>query len=271
LRGAACLQACHAGTVCGNLHAYCLMRNHFHLVAETPQANLVAGMKWLLGVYNKRHNNRHKTCGHLFAGRYKSLVAAGSGNGYLRTLCDYVHLNPVRAKLIRPGSPLGSYRRSNYGQYLKPPNERPCWMRMDRLLGEKGVPNDSRAGRAEFARLMEGRRREEESSDYRAVRRGWCLGGAEFRRKLLASIAERSGPGHCGADGRKGVEAKAERMVAEGLRRLGWTEIELRRRRKRGRGQGEAGAGTAKRGQFLVLPSRASADQKERNQASRAS
>ena len=42
------------------LHAYCLMRNHFHLVIETPQANLVAGMKWLLGTYTGRFNRRHK-------------------------------------------------------------------------------------------------------------------------------------------------------------------------------------------------------------------
>jgi REP element-mobilizing transposase RayT len=59
------------------VHAYCLMRNHFHLVAETPQANLVSGMKWLLGVYTKRYNIRHKLCGHLFAGRYKALVVDG--------------------------------------------------------------------------------------------------------------------------------------------------------------------------------------------------
>ena len=67
------------------------MRNHFHLVIETPQPNLVAGMKWLLGVYTKRFNIRHKTCGHLFAGRYNALPVDGSGNGYLQTVCDYVH------------------------------------------------------------------------------------------------------------------------------------------------------------------------------------
>ena len=58
------------------IHAYCLMRNHFHLVVETPEANLVAGMKWFLGVYTKRFNIRHKWCGHLFAGRYKALMVA---------------------------------------------------------------------------------------------------------------------------------------------------------------------------------------------------
>ena len=83
------------------VHAYCLMNNHFHLVFETPEANLVAGMRWFLSTYTARFNRRHKQFGHLFSGRYKSLIVDGSGTGYLRTVCDYVHLNPVRAKLLR--------------------------------------------------------------------------------------------------------------------------------------------------------------------------
>jgi putative transposase len=81
------------------VHAYCLMSNHFHLVLETPQANLVAGMKWLLGTYSNRYNRRHRRFGHVFAGRYKALVVV-SGSGYLRTVSEYVHLNPVRARLV---------------------------------------------------------------------------------------------------------------------------------------------------------------------------
>ena len=61
------------------------MPNHFHLVVETPQPNLVAGMKWFLGTYTSRFNRRHKLFGHLFSGRYKSLIVDGSGNGYLKT------------------------------------------------------------------------------------------------------------------------------------------------------------------------------------------
>src|SRR6516164_7309285 len=78
------------------VHAYCLMPNHFHLVVETPRGNLVAGMKWLLGMYSGRFNRRHKLFGHLFSGRYKALFVDGSGTGYLATVCDYVNLNPVR-------------------------------------------------------------------------------------------------------------------------------------------------------------------------------
>jgi putative transposase len=82
------------------VHAYCLMSNHFHLVIETPEGNLVAGMKWLLGTYTVRFNTRHQLRGHLFAGRYKSLLIHESDKQYLRVACDDTHLNPARAQLI---------------------------------------------------------------------------------------------------------------------------------------------------------------------------
>jgi len=81
------------------VHDYCFMKTHFHLVVEPPRANLVPGMKWLLSTYTIGFNRRHKVFGHLFSGRYQALPVDGSGSGYLRTACDYVHLNPVRAKL----------------------------------------------------------------------------------------------------------------------------------------------------------------------------
>src|SRR5260221_10343944 len=84
------------------VHAYCLMSNHFHLVVETPQPNLVAGMKWLLGTYTIRFNRRHQEFGHVFSGRYKSLIVDGSGSGYLKSVRDYVHLNPVPASVLKP-------------------------------------------------------------------------------------------------------------------------------------------------------------------------
>ena len=134
------------------VHAYCLMPNHFHLVIETPNANLVAGMKWFLGTYTSRFNRRHKLSGHLFGGRYKSLIVDGSGDGYLRTVCDYVHLNPVRAKLLQPEQPLQAYRWSSYSEYLKRPGQRASWLRVDRVLGELGIGRDDPVGRMFFAR-----------------------------------------------------------------------------------------------------------------------
>src|SRR5437763_218934 len=66
------------------VHAYCLMTNHFHLVLETPQPNLALGMKWLLGTYTQRLNRRHQHWGHLFGGRYKAQLIDGRSAGYLR-------------------------------------------------------------------------------------------------------------------------------------------------------------------------------------------
>ncbi len=214
------------------VHAYCLMRNHFHLVVETPEANLVAGMKWLLGVYTKRFNIRHKLCGHLFAGRYKALVVEGSGSGYLRSVCDYVHLNPVRAQLLTATAPLETFPWSSYTCYLAALKERPPWLRVDRLLGEKGIPKDSAAGRREFARQMECRGEQESSADHQVVRRGWFLGSEEFRRELLLSASERSGGSHYGSDRFQSSPERAQRMVAQELKRLGWDQGEWARRRK---------------------------------------
>ena len=76
-------------------------------------------MQWLLGVYTKRFNHRQKEFGHLFSGRYKALPVDSSGNGYFKAVCDYVHLNPVRAGLIRPEEPLQTYVWSAVGRGIE--------------------------------------------------------------------------------------------------------------------------------------------------------
>ena len=176
------------------VHAYCLMSNHFHLVVETPQPNLVAGMKWLLGTYTSRYNRRHQEFGHLFSGRYKALVVDGSGNGYLKTACDYVHLNPARAALLSPEQALSGFLWSSYPHYLRVPSVRPAWLRMDRLLGEWGIPRDTAAGRREFEKRMEWRRREGAGQEFKPLERGWCLGSEQFRRELLEQVSTPAGP-----------------------------------------------------------------------------
>ena len=214
------------------VHAFCLMSNHFHLVVETPQANLVAGMKWLLGTYTSRFNRRHKEFGHLFSGRYKSLIIDGSGNGYLKTVCDYAHLNPVRAKLLRKGQFLETYRWSSYGEYLKAPAKRPEWLRVDRLLGEWGIPKDSPAGRRRYGRCMEERRRQEgPKADWKSVERGWCLGDRAFKEELLAQMHGQRGS-HYGPELREADLVHAEKLVQAELSRRGWREAELGQRRK---------------------------------------
>jgi len=214
------------------VHAYCLMSNHFHLLIETPQANLVVGMKWFLGAYTSRFNRKHRLCGHLFSGRYKALIVDGSGSGYLRSVCDYVHLNPVRAKLLGKQDKLRNYPWSSYREYLKPSKRRSRWLRIDRLLGEMSIPKDSGPGRKEFEKRMELRRWEQEPEEWRRVRRGWCLGDEKFRKELIEAMAPRMRAEHYGQERQETALAKAERIMGEELKRLGWSERNLEQRRK---------------------------------------
>ena len=78
------------------LHAFVLMDNHEHLFVQTPRPNLPQGMKLLNASYTQYFNKRHRRCGHLFQGRYKSFLV--EEDGYFSELSRYIHLNPVRAK-----------------------------------------------------------------------------------------------------------------------------------------------------------------------------
>jgi putative transposase len=207
-------------------------QSHFHLVLETPNANLMAGMRWFLSTYTARFNRRHKLFGHLFSGRYKSLVVDGSGNGYLRTVCDYVHLNPVRAILLRPEQKLTDFAWSSWPEYLKAPEDRPRWLRVDRLLGGLGISNDSAAGREQLEQYLETRRAQAEGDEFKAIRRGWCLGGETFRQDLLENVRARAAESHHAPSRQEAIEERARRILNEELARLERTGAELARRAK---------------------------------------
>ena len=80
-------------------HAYCLMSNHYHLVIETPDANLSKGMRQLNGVYSQSFNRRHSRVGHVLQGRYKAILV--DKDQYLLEVIRYVLLNPVRAHITK--------------------------------------------------------------------------------------------------------------------------------------------------------------------------
>ena len=85
------------GWIC---HAYCLMSNHYHLLVETPAANLSKGMQLLNGVYTQRFNRATKRSGHVFQGRFKAVLV--EKESHLLELARYVVLNPVRGQGVRP-------------------------------------------------------------------------------------------------------------------------------------------------------------------------
>jgi len=94
------------------VHAYCLMDNHYHLLIETPDANLSKGMRQLNGVFTQSFNRKHKRVGHVFQGRYKAIIV--QKESYLLELARYIVLNPVRAGMVRSAKdwPWSSYRKT---------------------------------------------------------------------------------------------------------------------------------------------------------------
>lgn len=172
------------------VHAFVLMTNHYHLLVETPQANLVAGMRWFQTSYTVRFNRRHRLSGHLFQGRYKAVVVDPQERQYLVTLSDYMHLNPVRARMISLQERLFDYRWSSYCFYVAKEG-RPKWFDPERVLGELGL-DDTTEGRRRYAERMRGRAVEEladrNATRNEELRRGWCLGGASFRERVLGLL-----------------------------------------------------------------------------------
>ncbi len=128
--------------------AYCLMTNHYHLVVETAQPNLSAGMRQLNGRYSQAFNYRHQREGHLFQGRYKAILV--EREAYLLEVCRYVVLNPVRAGLARAPQ---AWRWSSYRATLA--GAGPAWLGAPELLG-LFAPEPKAAARAYRAFIAEG-------------------------------------------------------------------------------------------------------------------
>ncbi len=213
------------------VHAYCLMNNHFHIVVETPDANLVAGMKWLLGTYTIRFNRRHRVSGHLFGGRYKAIIVDHATPGYFKTVCDYVHLNPARAHLLGKKQALASYPWSSLPDYIKPPSKRLSWLCVDRLFGEFGIADDGR-GRKAYAVHLENRRDDHDDEAWSGLRRGWFFGDDAMKRDLLHQREALTRKNHPGAERRECTHDKAQRIMDEELSRHGCTRKDLVRLRK---------------------------------------
>lgn len=219
------------------VHGWVLMGNHYHLLLQTPEANLVAGMQWLQNTYTRRFNTRHRSWGRLFGDRYKAVLLEDSPY-YYETLLNYIHLNPVRAGLINPrrGESVQDYAWSSVARgYALGPRERAGWLAVADGLENLDLPDN--AG---------GRRRMVESLDRRAIeegleragipvcapevdrrcshlRRGWYWGSQEFAQRVLelagaALRRQRHPSGRAGGESKAHGEAEAGRLLREGLR-----------------------------------------------------
>ena len=222
------------------VHAWVLMRNHYHLLIETPEANLVSGMKWVQNAYTRRFNVRHHQWGRLFGDRYKAVSVEGSGY-YYQTLMDYIHLNPVRAKIVNPseGQSVMDYAWSSLASgYALLPGKRTPWLSVAAGLNGFGLP-DTAIGRRRFIQRLD-RRVVEEGAENAGIpvvgpevdarcsqlQRGWYWGSQEFAEKLIELGKKLTGKQksriYRSADERHAhQEAEAERILAIGFRVFG--------------------------------------------------
>ena len=167
------------------LYAYVQMRNHFHLLIETPRANLSAFMQQFNTSYTMFYNVRHNRTGHLFGGRYKAKVV--KGELYLLRLSRYIHLNPVmiaaqrRQPLESRIADLRKYRWSSYLGYTG--STRPAWLDAPPLLAlvGEGVKDEPRA----YGRFVEsGMVENDEELDLALARSSKAVGSAAFCRSV---------------------------------------------------------------------------------------
>ncbi|SPD73394.1 conserved hypothetical protein [uncultured Desulfobacterium sp.] len=120
--------------------AYCLMTNHYHLLIQTPEANLARSMRHLDGVYTQRYNKRHGFDGQLFRGRYKSILI--ESDSYALELVRYIHRNPLEGGLVEN---LQKYQWSTHKIYLSSA-EKWKWLHKDYILKlfSKSIPESIR-------------------------------------------------------------------------------------------------------------------------------
>jgi REP element-mobilizing transposase RayT len=219
------------GQVCAShgwrVHAWVLMGNHFHLLLETPEPNLVTGMKFLLGTFSQGWNARRSRRGHVFQGRYKSVPvsAAVESPYYFRIAADYIHLNPARAGLAGGDrGKLVSYKWSSLPCYVS--GKGPDWLVIDRVLGAFELAEDGR-GRRAYVAWLEARaanaKGEIDAVATKALRRGWYLGEPTFADKLRALVGCRPDRKVEGRDvtARAHDEASAEGLAQQALEILG--------------------------------------------------
>ena len=114
------------------IHAYCMMTNHYHLLVETPEANLSQAIQWINVSYAVYFNTKRRRRGHLFQGRFKSLLV--DADEYLKHLSRYIHLNPVRAKMV---ASVSEYSWSSYPFFIGK-LKMPEWLAGEWILSQFG-------------------------------------------------------------------------------------------------------------------------------------
>lgn len=166
-------------------HAYCLMSNHYHLLLETSDGNLSAGMKLLNSAYAQYFNHSHDRTGHLFQGRFKAIVV--EKESYLLELCRYIVLNPVRSGIVE--SP-DDYKWSSYRQTAGLYQRENSPLSTEWILSQFGF--DRFTAEREYALFVNDF--DDDASPFEKTRGQLILGGKRFVESLTGSDQYRDLP-----------------------------------------------------------------------------
>ncbi len=163
------------------VHCYVLMGNHYHLIVETPEANISRVMHYISGSYTTYINIKRGRSGHLFQGRYKSILV--DKDSYLMELSRYIHLNPVRAKLVDKPE---EYAYSSYNSYItgKPEKIVTTDLIMGMLSGQRKEAQNA------YQRYVENGIGEKLKNPLDDAYGGIILGGERFIKGVLETIKE---------------------------------------------------------------------------------
>ena len=157
-----------------DIFAYVLMSNHYHLLLRTRRANLKKAMHWFGTTYTQRFNWRHFRSGHLFQGRYKSIIV--QNDTYLLQLSYYIHRNPLRAGIVKR---LADYRWSSYRVYAYD-RKAPKWLCTDLILSQfEGEADRHKSYREKIQKYAQ-----EEKRLCEDLRHGFILGSKQFVAKI---------------------------------------------------------------------------------------
>ncbi len=165
------------------IHVYCLMGNHYHLLLETPRGNLSQIIHHINGAYTTYFNVKRDRCGHLFQGRFKGILV--DKDAYCKELSRYIHLNPVRAGMVKSPSeyPWSSYR------YFVGKDKKPQWLTAELVLGDFG--GEGRKGYRRYREYVERGETKELESPFRRVIASTFLGSEEFINRIRIEYLEK--------------------------------------------------------------------------------
>jgi putative transposase len=196
-------------------YAYCLIPNHYHLLIETEDANLSVGMKWLNGIYAKYFNGKNDRVGHLFQGRYHSVLV--EKESYLLQLHRYIALNPVRAKIVEN---LNDWK---WNSYLELINKSPV-----KLISKNAILEHFDASLKGYKLFIHDGI--DKPSPFKKIKAGCLLGSKEFIFKVRNKSNITIIPGEVALDKiftDKSNANNRSRLIGKAYRKYGYSQVEI--------------------------------------------